>query len=77
MRLIIKYFGMLSEATGQTEEEVQMATGKVQDVIEQLFQKYPLLKKKQFQIALNQIIVTQNTPLQEGEIALLPPFSGG
>jgi molybdopterin synthase sulfur carrier subunit len=42
-----------------------------------LFNKYPELKTKDFQVAQNNEIVSKDTPILNHEIALLPPFSGG
>ena len=49
----------------------------VSELLDQLFEKYPTLKDRDFQVAQNQEIVLKNRLVTEGEIALLPPFSGG
>ncbi len=77
MKLKIKYFGVLAEVTNCEQEELEFANTSVNDLIEQLFEKYPGLKAKDFQIAQNNEIVVKSGNLIEGEIALLPPFSGG
>ncbi len=77
MKLKIKYFGMLTEITQCTEEEIPLLKGKVQDVIRFLIHKYPLLENRDFKIAQNQIVVSNQATLTSEEIALLPPFSGG
>ncbi len=77
MNLNIKYFGLLAEVTDCSEEILTFSGTKVNELIHILFEKYPELKTKEFKIALNHQIVDSNSPISEGEIALLPPFSGG
>ncbi|WP_459211714.1 MoaD/ThiS family protein [Aquimarina rhabdastrellae] len=77
MNLKIKYFGMLTEVTGCTEEQFPLIEGNIADVLQLLMNKYPLLKEKEFQVAQDQVIVDIKKPISQGEIALLPPFSGG
>ncbi len=76
MKLNIKYFGLLAEVTQCNEEEFEFS-GNVSELREALFQKYETLTKKDFQIAQNQVLVTNETVITEPEIALLPPFAGG
>ena len=77
MKLKIKYFGRLSEVTNCLEEQIEFPEMKVEGVLDLLFQKYPDLKNNEFQVALNNQIVNRNLVVSEGELALLPPFSGG
>ncbi|WP_233357749.1 MoaD/ThiS family protein [Haloflavibacter putidus] len=42
-----------------------------------LFEKYPELQQKDFKIAQNQELVSDETLLTGQEIAVLPPFAGG
>ena len=77
MKLKIKYFGVLAEVTNRDEEELEFKKTSVDDLLEQLFEKYPGLNAKDFQIAQNNEIVARSGNVIEGEIALLPPFSGG
>jgi len=73
----ILFFGVLSEETGKSEEEIPFS-GKMSDLLDLLKQKYPSLSKHQFSIAVNQDISSQSIELRGGdEIALLPPFTGG
>ena len=77
MNLKIKYFGLLAEITECSEETLAFSKTSVSDLLEVLFEKYPDLKEKDFQVAQNLEIVSKEAILSNTEIALLPPFSGG
>jgi molybdopterin synthase sulfur carrier subunit len=77
MNLNIKYFGLLAEVTQCKEETLMFSKNSVSDLLEVLFEKYPNLKEKDFQVAQNLEIVSKDAILLNTEIALLPPFSGG
>ena len=73
----IKYFGLLAEITSCREESLGNSPSTVNELLEVLFEKYPGLKEKDFRVAIDQQLVTEDTQITGGEIALLPPFSGG
>lgn len=79
MSFQVKYFGMLAEIAGLSDE-VWNAAGSltVGQFRVQMLDKYPAMRDKKFKIAVNQKIsedfVLIETP---AEIALLPPFAGG
>ena len=77
MQLNIKYFGMLSEITQCSEEDLEFSKASVTELLDVLFEKYPDLESKDFQVAQNNAIVSKETLVTDAEIALLPPFSGG
>lgn len=80
MFLTIKYFGALADVTHKKEEQFQLESAEpsVQNVINELEQHYPAIKKIQYSIALNKYIaVPQATVKENDELALLPPFAGG
>ena len=77
MKLTIKYFGLLAEVTLCNEEQIEFSGTHVSALRETLYTKYPLLNKKNFQIAQGQVLVHNETILSGKEIALLPPFAGG
>jgi molybdopterin synthase sulfur carrier subunit len=77
MKLKIKYFGLLAEITYCDEEAFEFSGLMVSELREILYVKYPDLIKKNFQIAQNQILVSDQTVITGDEIALLPPFAGG
>ena len=77
MTLNIKYFGLLAEITNCDNETIEFRNATVLELLNLLFKKYPLLKNKDFQVAQNQEIISKESLVLEGEIVLLPPFSGG
>lgn len=77
MQITIKYFGLLAEITKCDSEQIDFKRGQIKNLIELLFNKYPQLKTKDFQVALNHQIVSITEEITTSEIALLPPFSGG
>ena len=77
MNLNIKYFGLLAEITQCSEETLEFSKATVSDLLELLYEKYPGLKDKDFQVAQNLEIVSEEANLLNTEITLLPPFSGG
>ena len=77
MTLNIKYFGVIAEITQCHEEVLEFSKSSVDDLLNVLFDKYPEVKMKDFQVAMNNEIVSKNTVVSESEIALLPPFAGG
>jgi len=77
MQLNIKYFGLIAEVTQCNEETLEFSNATIADLKDVLFDKYPELKTKDFQIAQNHEIVSNETLISGDEMALLPPFSGG
>jgi molybdopterin synthase sulfur carrier subunit len=77
MQLNIKYFGLLAEITNCNEETLEFSNTTISELLETLYNKYPELKTKDFQVAQNKEIVSNITNISGDEIALLPPFSGG
>lgn len=77
MRLNIKYFGLLAEITNCKEEAIEFDRTTVSELLQLLFQKYPLLEEKDFQLAQNHELISKESKITAGQIALLPPFSGG
>lgn len=77
MNLNIKYFGLIAEVTQCNEETLEITETTVYAFLDVLYEKYPNLKDKDFQIALNNELISKNELITGSEIALLPPFSGG
>ena len=73
----ILLFGILAEKTAASE--IFFPIEKDTDtLLANLKNKYPDLNDLKFSIAINQKIISGNTPIDlHDEIALLPPFSGG
>ena len=77
MRLTIKYFGLLAEITDCSEEEIEFSGMLIDNLLDEIYSKYPKLKETDFQVAQDQIIIKNETEVSGKEIALLPPFAGG
>lgn len=77
MHITIKYLGQIAEVTNKEEESLEFFGSLVSELLETLNKKYNNLKNKDFQVAQNQELVSLETELTGGEIALLPPFAGG
>ncbi len=75
----IKYFGAIAEETKSREEVFPFSEMNLQQLIDELEQKYQL-KKLSFSVAVNQKIIQdkENYSIKKNDIiALLPPFAGG
>jgi len=79
MTLSILYFGMIAEAVGQPLETWHSLDAlTVGDLKNDILKKYPVLRDRKFQIAVNQQIADEAFPIPPlAEVALLPPFAGG
>ena len=77
MVLNIKYFGLITEITGTSEEVVEFMGSSIGELISFLNAKYPGLNGRDFQVAQNMVIADIDSEITGHEIALLPPFSGG
>lgn len=79
MEITIKYFGLIAETVAKQEEVlVRSNSTTLEELKADLEQQYPILKEKEYQIAVNQELVKTNISITENtEIALLPAFAGG
>lgn len=79
MKIEIKYFGKIAEATNCTNEYIELNEGtNLNDLKVILTEQYPKVKDIDFKIAYNEVLATNNINLKDGDIiALLPPFAGG
>lgn len=77
MDISVLFFGQLAEFTGT--DKLSCAPQKDTDsLMEQLKKQYPLLIDAAYVVAVNKLLIKQNTILNIGAtVALLPPFSGG
>ncbi|MGS2741910.1 MoaD/ThiS family protein [Sinomicrobium sp. M5D2P17] len=75
MKILV--FGQLTDIFG--DSFVQMKDIPDTDtMVRKLEEKYPVLKRMKYLIAIDKEIVRENTLLADGsEVCLLPPFSGG
>lgn len=79
MSITVKYFGALAEATGLTEETLDLADAGPDLTALRAFclQKHGLKEDASIRLAVNQTL-SQAATLQDGdEVAFLPPFAGG
>jgi len=78
MKANIKYFGMIAERIGKSEESVDLDEKNQSDLRSYFIQKYTFLNEMDYQIAVNQTLTEViDTNTEFVEIALLPPFAGG
>ncbi len=78
MNIEVAYFGMLTDETGRSSENIQTPFSSVQELNELIQSKYEGLKKLSYRIAINDSFVQNQDSFQEGDqIAFLPPFAGG
>lgn len=79
MKLHILPFGALTDILAPAGFAFSTDTiSTVQDLHQHLTATYPAITQQRFRYAVNQELVDNTHPLQDGdEIALLPPFSGG
>ncbi len=77
MSIQIKIFGQLAEITGNNELHLQNVSD-TDSLRKKLVSDYSKLQHCSFVIAVDKKIVTENLPLNAGDVvALLPPFAGG
>lgn len=77
MKTKVLLFGQLTETIGSKELEIDGCVDTA-SLIAALCQQYPALIQSKYVIAVNQVMITDNTILSDNSIvALLPPFSGG
>lgn len=73
----IHYFGEIAEKTGKASETIEVALLNTSGVFDFLKNTYQI-ESNGIQVAVNQELVTENTPLSKtDEIAILSPFAGG
>jgi molybdopterin converting factor subunit 1 len=79
IKITIKYFGVIAEETGKTEEVLELDSDDVdvESLKDHCTSKYSLTDTNSIQVAVNQMMGASG-PLEDGdEVAFLPPFSGG
>ena len=74
----VKYFGMIAEIAGASENEIELSDSTLFGLREHLIGSIPKLNEMSFQIAVNHKISSVELVLkEEDELAILPPFAGG
>lgn len=80
MTITVKYFGLIADISKKKEEILHFENSDftVENLKENLIQKYSALNDHSFVIAVNKTIASENLILKNNDtIALLPPFAGG
>lgn len=79
MKITIKYFGVIAEETGKTEEALELDSEDfdVEALKNHCFSKYSLTDTQSIQVAVNQNLGASGALHDGDEVAFLPPFSGG
>ncbi|OBX25420.1 molybdopterin synthase catalytic subunit/molybdopterin synthase sulfur carrier subunit [Gelidibacter algens] len=78
MKVTVKYFGVIAETVGKSEEVLELEQGlSVKELKDQQIKKYQISDAASLQIAVNQNL-NKEVELKDGdEVAFLPPFAGG
>lgn len=73
------YFAEIKDILERTSEEIDLSYDiTVDEFLIDLFERYPQIKDKQFQIAINEEFVQQDDMVHPNDtVALIPPVSGG
>lgn len=81
MRITVLYFAVFRERLGRSEEQLELADGaNAGDAVAALAARHaPVAQLRgRFRVAVNQELVDDTQPLQDGdELALIPPVAGG
>lgn len=78
MKVTLKYFGVIAESAGKSEEVLELEQGlSVKVLKDQQIKKYKIQDAASLQVAVNQNL-NYEVELKDGdEVAFLPPFAGG
>ncbi len=72
----VLYFGAALEMTGRAEEEI--GAGDTASLRRDILDRYPAMKELTFRMAVNRVLLKEESLLKENDIiAILPPFEGG
>ncbi|WP_436939263.1 molybdopterin converting factor subunit 1 [Staphylococcus xylosus] len=73
------YFAEIKDILEKTSEEIYLSYDiTVDEFLTDLFERYPQIKDKQFQIAVNEEFVQYDDIVHPNDtVALIPPVSGG
>ncbi|SCX98900.1 molybdopterin synthase subunit MoaD [Nonlabens sp. Hel1_33_55] len=78
MKLNLKYFGMIAESAGKSEEKFSFTDGNtVAELKAQIVNLYNIKDPGTVQIAVNQDLNVTSQLKEDDEVAFLPPFAGG
>lgn len=73
------YFAEIKDILEKTSEEIDLSYDiTVDEFLTDLFERYPQIKDKQFQVAVNEEFVQHDDIVHPNDtVALIPPVSGG
>jgi len=72
----VLYFGAAKEVAGKPSEV--LSAGDTTTLCSQILEKYPSMGSISFRLALNRIMLKEESALKKNDIiAILPPFKGG
>ncbi len=77
MKIPVKYYGLIAEALNKNEDIIDFSGKSSEELLAVLYEKYPVLKQKDFQLAQHNHLLSPEELIDETELALLPPFAGG
>jgi molybdopterin converting factor small subunit len=77
MEINLLVFGQIADITGKTMWKIA-GVQNTDDLLQKLITDFPALKPLSYSVAVNKVIIRENTLLaNEDTVAILPPFSGG
>jgi len=72
----VLYFGAAMEISGMPEEMIE--AGSTDALRRGILDRYPAMRDITFRMALNRVLLIEDSMLKENDIvAILPPFEGG
>lgn len=75
MKVKIITFGWVAEILGPEFYTIAMDTD---ELMVSLNQKYPVLRDRKLLLAVNNLVIQENTKLKDNDtVAIMPPYSGG
>ena len=79
MKLTVRYFAMLREQVGASQEEVETTAKTPAELFEELVQAHGLtIDLKALKVAVNEDFVPMEHALSDGDaVVFIPPVSGG
>lgn len=77
MKINILFFGQLTEKVGSSSISIDNP-GSISKLKAELLSRFPALQTATFSIALNNVLIAEETTIPDNSIiAFMPPFSGG
>ncbi len=77
MEINLLVFGQIADFTGKNMWKIS-GVHNTDDLLQKLITDFPDLKSLSYSIAVNKVIIRENTLLANDDtVAILPPFSGG